>query len=1313
MSKGKHLLTIILLMLMTAVNLQAAYLFKSLGNNDGLSSSQVNCIIKDSKGYMWFGTPSGLCRYDGYTFHNFQSSLQDGSSLPDSYISSIQEMLDGSLLVETTSGYCVYQPTTESFDRDIKAWLNKQSMKRDAKIIFIDSRHNIWAYTPNSGVECFNMEKQLLFHFGYTSTATGIPQGNITGMGECKDGTVLVYSTGKIVCCDVKDKQQVKWQDDYWEEEGIKRLPKPKVFTDSKGILWIYGHNALASFNPQSKKWSTAIGDKLGISLKGKSDQTIYAMDEDNNGNVWIATDANGLIKMSVSSHDIERVQPISMKTEKVIGQEMVRTQSVYVDNTNLIWVGTQKFGVAYRGPNIYKFEGSSIGDITAITEDNSGNLYFGTESNGVQDISAQLASRKVSALAYTKDGSLWVGSLHNGLTRIKNGKSTIYSFATDEGKTLIDDNINALCTDKNNNLWIATNAGLQMLNTAMNSFSAYTKENGKLKSNDATALCYGSKNRMLVGTSDGLTIMSLSNNETTHLTGNKSNKQKFSNNYITSVCEDTRGLIWLGTREGVNVLDPDDDHLYYIDEDCGLCNNSICAIIEDKNKNIWVTTSKGVAKIITERDAEEKELHFGIVNYDESDGLTSEEFNKGALIASHNGDVVMGNMKGVNKVKAGMAATNDELPAPIFSQLFVGDQEIEPGREYSGDIPLITALNESREITLSNSMNSFIIKFAAGIYNQNEKPRYIYWMEGKDKAWKTADPIVHGVKFNKLPAGTYKLHVKVVGADGKVGKQERILEIKIERPWWVSWWMILAYIIIAAILLYIWRYGYKRLKASWKRRQIALDELENQKEEIKRASDDLRNPMARMTSIISAMAEKTTSIDMKEKLNSLHSQMLQIITRLTEMQIMLNDPQARAIERAQDKLLNGQVDENEHKIVVLDGEKEISYNIKAQNKNLPTKRFKVVLIDDNDEFLDFVAKTLREFYNFETYDNIQKAQQDLEVQPADLVICKQDMQGMSGSQLCNYIKSNPAMEKTKFVLLTDQVLSPMDIKKQGITLAADDYLAKPFNLQEAMTRFNQLLGIGDVDINSLIDRDSIKGDDKLLEINNASMTTAKMDYDVLENTIIDEDEELKKELEEEMRKQQEEEERKKIEEQQRIKQEEEEKLRRLQEEKERKREEAKEARRKQQEAEAAKKQQEEAEAVRRTAPIASASTIRNERYTMANATDQQLIDNIEAYVVQNMSRGQINMGKLAAAMGMGRVPFYHKVSALTKKTPGELIRDIRLKHACQLLARTNLSLHEIALNTGFITSENFIHIFKERYNISPLEYRIKERKLA
>ena len=85
-----------------------------------MTSSQVNCILKDSRGYMWFGTPAGLYRFDGYTFRNFQSDSQNGSSLSDSYINSIQETLDGNLLIETAQGYCIYHPQTESFERDMK-----------------------------------------------------------------------------------------------------------------------------------------------------------------------------------------------------------------------------------------------------------------------------------------------------------------------------------------------------------------------------------------------------------------------------------------------------------------------------------------------------------------------------------------------------------------------------------------------------------------------------------------------------------------------------------------------------------------------------------------------------------------------------------------------------------------------------------------------------------------------------------------------------------------------------------------------------------------------------------------------------------------------------------------------------------------------------------------------------------------------------------------------------------------------------------------------------------------------------------------
>ena len=87
------------------------------------------------------------------------------------------------------------------------------------------------------------------------------------------------------------------------------------------------------------------------------------------------------------------------------------------------------------------------------------------------------------------------------------------------------------------------------------------------------------------------------------------------------------------------------------------------------------------------------------------------------------------------------------------------------------------------------------------------------------------------------------------------------------------------------------------------------------------------------------------------------------------------------------------------------------------------------------------------------------------------------------------------------------------------------------------------------------------------------------------------------------------------------------------------------------------------------------------------NCLRQQLMRNVEQYVLQNMSRGQISVEEMASAMGMGRVPFFHKIRNITTKTPAELVREIRLKHACTLLVNTNLNLNELAINIGFMTA--------------------------
>ena len=833
--------------------------------------------------------------------------------------------------------------------------------------------------------------------------------------------------------------------------------------------------------------------------------------------------------------------------------------------------------------------------------------------------------------------------------------RSHIFSAARDSMKTLIDDHINALTKDNSGNLWIATNGGLQVYNPKMNTFSSYTRENGMLNTNNITSLYYGKNNTLLIGTSEGMVLLNLSNREKKVYTGNSTNLKTFTNNYITQVYEDSRGLIWVGTREGLNILNTVTDSLSYITEKNGLCSNSICGITEDISNNIWVTTSNGISRIVVQRNREEGTFGYGLYNYDTNDGLQSNEFNTGATLTKADGTVIFGGLYGVNWVRRGGKEDQNSLPRVMLTQLFIGEQEITVGHDYDGNVILPQALNESSRIELKNNQSTFTIKFAAGNYNQGERLQFMYWMEGLDHDWKNGDALLHGVRFRNLGSGQYTLHVKAVSADGAVSNQERQLEIYVERPWWLTWWMLSVYVLLAIIALVFWRYGYKRFKNYMTRKRTVVDELKRQREEIKLTSDELRQPMARMTTIIGDLAAKEDDLEGREQLNSLHFQMLQVITRISEMQTILENPEAKAESTAKDRLeLN---DQGEVTLPAV-ANTELTAAIQPLRLDKKTQKFNVVFIDSNREFNNFMNAHLREVYDFHIYDDIRLAIPDIESMMADLVICKQDMKHMTGSELCNKLKSDSRTHNIKFVLMTDSVLTPEMMSDMNITLAADDYLAKPFNVQEAVMRFNKLMGLGPIEM----EQNTIEGrETRMLEGHNASMTTATMVYDDIKLDDSQKNDEPTTE------------------------------------------------------ADTAATTQEPTDntPAKQGGELAQFygedETIGN--YSMNSLMDRQLMKNVEQYVLQNMSRGQISLEEMASAMGMGRVPFFHKIRSITTKTPAEIVREIRLKHACTLLTQTNINMSELAINVGFNTAENFINIFKDKFGMTPLEYRLKNKK--
>ena len=146
---------------MLAWSQHAHYNFLRRDVNDGLSHNQANCFLRDSRGFVWIGTMSGLNRYDGYSFKVFYNKVDDSTSLVYNYVNKLFEDPKGRIWVSTHFGNCVYDPQREVFIRNTAKLLEEFGIpagdiiqiKRDKQgyYWFIHSELGIFRYDSASG----------------------------------------------------------------------------------------------------------------------------------------------------------------------------------------------------------------------------------------------------------------------------------------------------------------------------------------------------------------------------------------------------------------------------------------------------------------------------------------------------------------------------------------------------------------------------------------------------------------------------------------------------------------------------------------------------------------------------------------------------------------------------------------------------------------------------------------------------------------------------------------------------------------------------------------------------------------------------------------------------------------------------------------------------------------------------------------------------------------------------------------------------------------------------------------------------------
>ena len=336
-------------------------------------------------------------------------------------------------------------------------------------------------------------------------------------------------------------------------------------------------------------------------------------------------------------------------------------------------------------------------------------------------------------------------------------------------------------------------------------------------------------------GTSRGLSVMDLSTKKIISLTGTKSGKTRFSNQNINQVYEDSRGLIWIATREGLNIYNPKIDELTILAEKNGLSDLLTVGIVEDDNSNMWITSAKGLTHIIPMLDSKTGMYDFRCNIYDERDGLQSSGFNQRSVKKLSSGEIVIGGVYGINRFFSDKIKYNEVLPNVFFTHFLLFNKEVEVGEVYGNKVILDKALNFVDQVELDYKQNMFCVQFASDNYIIPEKVEYAYKLEGFGDEWittKTGEAV-----YTNLFPGTYLLRVKAINSDGFSGNEEASLKIVVTPPFWLSTWACILYVIlfVGIMLLMCSKMcgGKRKSGPSEEQSEIGEDESDEESEEL------------------------------------------------------------------------------------------------------------------------------------------------------------------------------------------------------------------------------------------------------------------------------------------------------------------------------------------------------------------------------------------------------------------------------------------------------------------------------------------------
>lgn len=810
------------------------YNFCHITEEAGLPNNSVTAVMKDSFGYIWVATQDGLARYDGYRFLSY-GVKEPLYRLKGNYVYTLCEDRQKRLWVGSEAGLDLIDLRTglSVSAADLGATSELSTLFNSfVRSVIQTTDGNIWVVTDKmlwcleldrSGVvtNCYQMQAEA---DESVSAIAEIEGGVCAGVGNC------IYRIVKEG--DKLRKQQlsdaiVPFSDDW-------RISCLQADGD---FLWIGSNRGLFRYYRQTK---TMKRYRYSSHREGMLSQAyITDMKLTSDGSLVVST-FNGLNVYDRESDTFSFIRRVENSEDRGLNSNII--VCLFTDGQD-IWAGTQDGGVnllylsrrlevSRLGDIPWKLSPGRTPQISAVTEDKNGNLWIGTIEGGLYQMNPEtevvrhyafvpqnrlsILSNNINGILIDSDNHLWAYTWGAGISELDLNKSqsVFHQHSNGEVPGLEDDFIMSAVEDSvNRGIWFGTTHGLLFYDKKQELFSRVDFTSSVSEFESIGSLCVDRKGRLWVGTSEGLFIVDLFSFARSHRHFNyiylryKLNDEKSTQvERINVVFQDSCGEIWLGGKStGLYRLISDKANRfrfkhYGVKE--GFYENTIYGLSEDGQGNLWIATENGLFRLLVGSDT--------FVSYGKSDGILDNDYDSHTLyFSSRYKRLYCGKDHGLCEV------TLKKIPASVKERAIAISSCRVNGEDWIYEtVGSLSDLSEGNKLELALSTLE---------YGYNRAVRIRYRQKGNEEGWMELSADNPVIVLSSLPGGKFQLEMQTTDLEGRWQDKISCINIQVHPYYYKSWcfWSLLL-IVIGFLSVAFYRYKVRRLK----RRQILLKQL-------------------------------------------------------------------------------------------------------------------------------------------------------------------------------------------------------------------------------------------------------------------------------------------------------------------------------------------------------------------------------------------------------------------------------------------------------------------------------------------------------